>query len=89
MGVANMYKFEQKLKDGGYKRIINVAENILLRPNDNKSLMGEERLSVLTKALENVLEDYKHDEIYNYYHNLNKYDHGFCTFERWKQGMLF
>lgn len=89
MATKKVYNFEQKLKDGGYKRIVNTAENILLRPNDNKAFMGEERFNALTKALENVLEDYKNDELYNYYYNLNNHDHGLCTFARWKQGMLF
>ncbi|AZV43673.1 hypothetical protein BAOM_3064 [Peribacillus asahii] len=78
------YNFEQKIKNGGYKKIVRTAENILLRPNDNKLLMGEERLNALTIALEKVLEDYKHDEVYNYYYEFNKNKHGFCTFERWK-----
>jgi hypothetical protein len=81
--------YEQHIKQGGYTRIVRFAENILLRPNDNKLLFGEDKYNNLVTAFENVLEEYKNDEIYNYYYGLNKIDHGFCNFERWKLGLLF
>lgn len=77
------------LKEGGYNKIVRMAENYLLRANDLKLLMSEEQFNSRKKALETILEDYKEDEIYNYYYNLNKVSHSFCTFERWKKGMLF
>ena len=81
--------YEKHILKGGYKRIVNFAENILLRPNDNIYLMGEEKFNTLVTAFENVLENYKDDEIYSYYYELPKLDHGFCTFERWKLGMFY
>jgi hypothetical protein len=77
------------IKKGGYKRIVGVAENILLRPNDNKLFMGEEKFNALVEALEIILEDYKNDDIYKYYYELSKVEHGFCGFERWENGYLF
>lgn len=81
--------FERIIKEGGYKRLINIVENILLRPNDNKLLYGELRFNTLIKATERILEEYKDDPIYQYYYELPKVKHGFCTFERWKRGLLF
>lgn len=90
MEVVKMINYEQKIKNGGYQRIVNVVENILLRPNNTKLMLGEEKFNSITKAVENILEEnYKQDEIYKYYYELNNHDHGFCTFERWKLGMLF
>jgi len=79
----------EHLKEGGYNRIVRMSENCLLRANDLKLFMGEEKFNSRMKALEIVLEGYKEDEIYNYYYGLNKVPHGFCSFERWKRGMLF
>lgn len=84
-----MPDYEEHIRKGGYKRIVNVAENILLRPNDNKLWFGEEKFNAIVKAIEKILEDYKQDPIYDYYYNLNKQPHGFCNFERWKLGLLF
>jgi hypothetical protein len=84
-----MLNYEQKIRKGGYNRIVRIAENILLRPNDNKFLLGEEKFNTLVKTLEKILEEYKHDEIYKYYYELNNQEHGFCNFERWKLGLLF
>lgn len=85
-----MNNYEQKIKNGGYKRLVSVAEKILLRPNDTKLMMGEKNFNELKMAEEKILEEsYKHDEIYRYYHELNNHNHGFCTFERWKSGLLF
>lgn len=77
------------LKEGDYNRIVRMAENYLLRPNDLKKCMGEEQFNIRKTALEKVLEEYKEDKIYAYYYTLNKVNHGFCTFERWKKGLLF
>ena len=79
----------EHIKKGGYIRIVRMAENCLLRANDLKLFMGDEKFNLRKKALETVLEEYKEDEIYNYYYGLNKVPHGFCSFERWKRGMLF
>ncbi|MGC6586137.1 hypothetical protein ACPV3A_14365 [Paenibacillus sp. Dod16] len=79
------YDFENKIKNGGYKRIIAVAEKILMRPNDTKLLLGEGKFNELKKAEEKILEEhFKHDEVYEYYHQCNKEVYGFCSFERWK-----
>lgn len=83
-----MINYEKEIRKS-HQRIINVAENILLRPNDTKLLFGEEKYNAMKRALEKVLEEYKDDPIYNYYYNLPKVEHGFCTFERWKLGLLF
>jgi hypothetical protein len=82
-------EFEEKIKNGGYTKIIRIAENILLRPNDTRLLFGEERFNKLVEAVERILENYKNDEIYNYYYGLQKVNHGFCDFKRWKRGLLF
>lgn len=84
-----MKNYEDKIRNGGYERVVRVAENILLRPNDTKLLMGEEKFNALVKAEEKILEEYKNDDIYKYYYGLNKVKHGFCNFERWKRGLLF
>jgi hypothetical protein len=76
--------FEQRIKQGGYTRIVRFAENILLRPDDSKLLMGEERFNKFVEAVEKSLEEYKNDELYNYYYTFNRAKHGFCNFERWK-----
>lgn len=84
-----MIDYEQEIKKGGYERIVRVAENILLRPNDTKLLLSELKFNALVKALEKILEKYKNDDIYKYYYELNNTRHGFCNFERWKKGLLF
>jgi hypothetical protein len=85
--VGNTY--EQKIRDGGYKFLVRVAEHILLRPNDTALLMGQEKFNKLKQTEELILEEYKNDEIYKYYYELNNHDHGFCSFDRWKRGLLF
>lgn len=83
-----MLNYEKEIKKS-YQRIINVAENILLRPNDYIYGFGQEKFNTMKQGLEKVLEDYKDDEIYKYYYELPKVKHGFCTFARWKLGLLF
>ncbi|OMF76684.1 hypothetical protein [Paenibacillus glucanolyticus] len=79
------YDYENKIKNGGYKQIIGVAENMLMRPNDTKLLLGEDKFNEMKKAVEKILEeDFKDDEVYGYYHQCNKDVYGFCSFERWK-----
>lgn len=86
----NNKNYETEIKKGGFQRLINVTENILLRPNDNKIFFGEDNFNKLKIALENILEkDYKHHLIYRYYYELNNISHGFCTFERWKLGLFY
>jgi hypothetical protein len=82
-----MINYEQEIRKS-FQRIINCAENILLRPNDTKLLFGEEKYNNMKLALEKVLEDYKQTDIYNYYYELPKVKHGFCTFKRWQLGLL-
>lgn len=82
-------EIEQRIIKGGYNRLVNCCENILSRPNDNIKLMGEEKYNNFVKATEKILNNYKHDELYKYYYELPKRKHGFCTFDRWKQGLLF
>lgn len=89
MEINEIINYEEKIRKGGYDRIIKIAENILLRPNDTKLLLGDKNFNALVKAEERILEEYKNDDIYNYYYNLNKKEHGFCNFERWKKGLLF
>lgn len=81
--------YEQKIRNGGYNLVVRIAEHILLRPNDTAMLMGEDKFNELKEAEEKILEEYKSDEIYKYYYELNNQDHGFCNFERWKRGLLF
>lgn len=85
-----MLNYYEKVKEKSYQAICNMAGNIRLRPNDHKLLMGEEKYNAMIEAYERVLEEkYKHDDIYKYYYELPKVKHGFCTFERWKRGLLF
>ncbi|MBZ9693365.1 hypothetical protein [Clostridium sp. M14] len=85
----NIIELEEKIRKGGYNRIVRFSENILLRADDEIKLMGKEKFDFIKKAFENVLEDYKQDKIYEYYYTLNTVPHGFCVFERWKRGYLF
>lgn len=78
------YNFVQKIKDGGYNRMVNIAGNILLRPNDMKAWGGIERFNTLKTALETILDENKEDQLYTYYYTFDRKKHGFCTFERWK-----
>ncbi len=85
-----MYDFESKIKQGGEQRLINCVENILLRPNDNKAFMGEEKYNLFKQAVENILnEQHKDTKIYTYYYTLPTVNHGFCSFERWERGLLY
>lgn len=80
--------FTNKLKNN-QNRLINICEQILLRPNDNKLWFGEEGFNNLKIAVETILEKYKDTDIYKYYYELQKIKHGFCGFERWKRGLLW
>ncbi|NFT08414.1 hypothetical protein FDF26_15350 [Clostridium botulinum] len=85
----NIIELEQKIREGGYNRIVRFSESILLTADDFIKLMGKEKFDFIKKAFENVLEDYKQDKIYDYYYTLNTVPHGCCVFERWKRGYLF
>lgn len=79
------YNYVEKIKNGGYRRIVGVAENILLRYDDSVALMmGKEKFNALKEAEEKILEEYKDDDIYKYYYGFNEEKHGFCNFERFK-----
>ena len=79
--LTNVYVI--KLREGGLKRIKNVAGNVLLRPNDNISFMGKDRFEALKTALEIVLEDFKNHAVYKYYYTIDREKHGFSSFDRW------
>lgn len=82
--MENKYNFIQKIRERDFKRVSNIAGNILLRPNDTITMMGEERFLALKEAFETVLEeDYKGTDLYNYYYSYNKEIMGFCEFNRW------
>lgn len=73
---------------GGYKRIINVVENLLLRPNDQRLLMGEEKFNAYKIALEEILkEQYLNDKLNEYYNIYDKKIYGFCNFNNWLKGL--
>lgn len=81
---------EQHIKNGGFSRLKNCVENIILRPNDHKRLVGEEHYYNLVTAVEKILnEEYKNTNIYKYYYELPKIEHGFCSLERWERGLLY
>ncbi|MGL5328572.1 MAG: hypothetical protein ACRDD7_04830 [Peptostreptococcaceae bacterium] len=77
-----------RMESMSIEKLGNVAGHILLRPNDNKKFMGDTRFKAYIKAFEKILENHIGEDIYNYYYHLNDTPHGFCTFERWKLGLL-
>lgn len=81
--------FQDKIEKGGYDRLKNMCEHVLLRPNDNKRVFGEKGFNNLKEICEELLENYRDTDLYKYYYELPtlKYK-GLCTLERWKGGYL-
>ena len=79
--------YREQMNNKDYQKLIHVAENILLRPNDMKKWFGESKCKLRIFVFEEILENYKGSELYNYYYGLPKIKHGFCTFGRWKNKM--
>lgn len=81
--------FIEKITKGGYDRLKNMCEHVLLRPNDNKYSFGEVGFNNLKEACEELLEDYRDDDLYKYYYELPTLEYkGLCIFDRWKRGYL-
>ncbi|WP_346938115.1 hypothetical protein [uncultured Clostridium sp.] len=77
-------ELKEKMLSKSYKALCNVAGNILLRPNDDIKLMGEERCKARKIAFEQILQEkYLNDKLYQYYTTYDNKKHGFCTYERW------
>jgi len=81
--------FNSAIRKGGYNRLKNMCEHILLRPNDNKLWFGDTGYNNLKAVVEFILEEYKETSLYKYYYDLQKVEHGFCCLERWEKGLLF
>lgn len=80
--------YKEKMLTGGYKRIINAVENLLLRPNDQRLLMGEEKFNAYKIALEEILkEQYLNDKLNEYYNTYDKKIYSFCNFNNWLKGL--
>lgn len=79
--------FREKIKKGGYERLLTMCQHVLLRPNDNKKAFGEKGFSNLKQVCEELLENHKETELYKYYYELPKLEYkGMLTLERWKGG---
>lgn len=84
-----MKNYEQHIRQGGFERLKNCVENLVLRPNDSKVWLTD-NYNEFVKAVEAVLNsDYQNTNIYKYYYELPKVKHGFCCLERWERGLLF
>ena len=81
--------FTKAITKGGYNRLKNMCEHVLLRPNDNKLWFGEEGFNNLKIVVESILENYKETSLYKYYYELPNLKHGFCNLERFEKGLLF
>lgn len=79
----HMEAYTNRIIEGGYNRLVRFTENVLLRPNDTKNLLGEEKFLALKAVIEKQLENYKHDDLYHYYYSFDRSIHGFCSLERW------
>jgi hypothetical protein len=81
--------FREKINNGGYDRLKNMCEHVLLRPNDNKKSFGEKGFNSLKIVVEDILQNYKETDLYKYYYELPSLKYkGLCTFERWQEGFL-
>lgn len=82
MNINYVKFYKEYINKSGYSYIINIIENILLRPNYILLLIGEYKLKVLVETVKQTLEEkYKDKCIYKY----TKEQDGFCGFERWKK----
>lgn len=77
--------FKRMILKGGYNRICNAVSIIKLRPNDQRTLLGEEGYNNFKEAVEQVLkENYYNNELLNkYYNEYDKASHGWMNFNRW------
>lgn len=77
--------FKNMILKGGYKRICNSVSIIKLRPNDQKTLLGEEGYNNYKQAVEEILQEvYSSDELLNkYYKVYDRSKDGWMDFDRW------
>lgn len=84
--VEEWRKSIQKYPDKEELRLCRACEWIVLRPNDEISIHGEESFKNKIIAVEQLLdtEKYINSKLREYYYDMKNNEHNFHDFERWK-----
>ena len=76
----------QKYSDKEELRLRRSCEWIVLRPNDEIYMYGEENFKNKVMAVEQILntEKYINSDLRKYYYDMKNHDHSLHDFDRWK-----